>query len=168
MLHPFQPKLCLQKTSNGTFNQTVLLLCSAVCTNSFLFICLKRKWLLKLTRPACPVSKNSSKLFFATTCKNGARFNDVFCIWDDCFLFVNTDISPFSFFLQCCAMKSQYCCSVIGCSLPCKDEYAPAMCTLLPFCAVYPTFGCCKHVGEIAPKMVRADGGAAPQLEMVR
>ena len=69
----------------------------------------------------------------------------------------------------------------MGCSLPCNDDYAPRACTMLPFCAVYPSFGCCKLLEEIAPeaypdRAAAAAGqnmtvnvtGAAPQLEMIR
>ena len=77
-------------------------------------------------------------------------------------------------------MKMQYCCIAGGVSLPCNAEYAPMACTLLPFCAVYPKFGCCKNLEDIAPEAYPDKEndtgvnvtvnvtGAAPALEMCR
>ena len=76
-------------------------------------------------------------------------------------------------------MKLQYCCIAGGVSLPCNAEYAPMACTLLPFCAVYPNFGCCKNLEDIVPDAYpdKNDAGlnvtvnvtgAAPTLEMRR
>ena len=66
-----------------------------------------------------------------------------------------------------CKSEDQCFCYVRGCACP-TDEDVPCMCTLIPFCLVYPKCACCKKFKEVAPsKKEMAPAGAPPQTELM-
>ena len=50
----------------------------------------------------------------------------------------------------CCKFQKQCCCCVTNSALPPTDE-VPCMCTLFPFCVVFPKCGFCKTIGDVRP-----------------
>ena len=65
--------------------------------------------------------------------------------------------------------QCQVACLQTTCGFPCDGEN-PCMCTLLPFCMVYPRVGCCLKVADVkkgAPK-VEPEGGAPASIAMER
>lgn len=49
----------------------------------------------------------------------------------------------------CCYVSEQFFCMDIRAAFPTVKEKVPCACTLLPFCAVYPRFGCCAKIGTL-------------------
>ena len=65
---------------------------------------------------------------------------------------------------ETCVQNVNQCfCLDSRCALPCTDD-VPMICTLLPFCSVYPKVACCGKLGDIAP--ANNSGATAPGAAM--
>mmetsp|Transcript_82137 Transcript_82137/g.255041 ORF Transcript_82137/g.255041 Transcript_82137/m.255041 type:complete len:132 (+) Transcript_82137:90-485(+) len=65
-----------------------------------------------------------------------------------------------------CKVKQTCLCVAVQGSLPCSDD-TPIICTLLPFCAVYPKCGCCETLDSVVKvREVTASREAPAQQEM--
>lgn len=68
----------------------------------------------------------------------------------------------------CCKNQQHVCCCVINSAFPPTDE-VPCMCTLLPFCVLYPECGCCETIGDMRPLSKRElKAKSAPAASMDR
>jgi hypothetical protein len=66
----------------------------------------------------------------------------------------------------CCQSTSQCFCTDSRCAFPCTEK-VPCMFTLLPFCVVYPGFGCCKTIAELMPEKYGEEAAAATNVTVV-
>ena len=60
-----------------------------------------------------------------------------------------------------CKTVGEICCFKVQGSCPCGDD-TPCICTLLPFCTIYPRTTCCATTDSIRKKPKVAPAGGAP------
>ena len=73
----------------------------------------------------------------------------------------------------CCYTQNQCFCIDERGAFPCTKQ-SPAVCTILPFCTIFPKIGCCMKMQDLYPDIFLKAGGAtnitiqtAPQPQMV-